>query len=106
LEGSDGGVDPMAFLASDGDATLVGVTRSGLIRCWYGGERARVEREARRALAVDGARQDDWALRRRRFEAAVDAEASGDWEVAAEHYEALGRTQDAARVRKQRGEGA
>jgi len=36
----------------------------------------------------------------------VDAEASGDWEVAAEHYEALGRTQDAARVRKQRGDGA
>lgn len=106
LEGSDGGVEPMAFLASDGEATLVGVTRSGLIRCWYGGERERVEREARRALAADGARQDDWALRRRRFEAAVEAEASGDWEVAAEHYDALGRTQDAARVRKQRGEGA
>ncbi len=106
LAGSVGGVDPVAFLASDGDMTLVGVTRNGLIRCWYGGERERVEREARRALVTEGARQEDWALRRRRFEAAVDAENSGDWEAAATHYEALGRSKDAQRVRKQGGQGA
>lgn len=100
FQGSEGGLDPIALVTSDGAETVHGVTREGLIRCWYGGERERVEREARRALVIEDAKQQDWALRRRRFEAAVEAEEQGDWEAAAQHYEALGRMDDVKRVRR------
>lgn len=96
--------EPVLLLDGDGTETLVGVTRDGLVRCWYGGERERIEREARRALVADGQRAADWAQRRRRFEAAVEAEERADWATAALHYEALGREDDAQRVRQRGGE--
>ena len=96
--------DPVLLLGGDGSETLTGVTREGLIRCWYGGERERIEREARRALVADGQRAADWAQRRRRFEAAVEAEERADWATAALHYEALGREEDVQRVRRRGGE--
>ena len=96
--------DPVLLLGGDGSETLTGVTREGLIRCWYGGERERIEREARRALVADGQRAADWAQRRRRFEAAVEAEERADWQTAALHYEALGREEDVQRVRRRGGE--
>jgi hypothetical protein len=92
--------DPVLLLAGDGDETLFGASRDGLIRSWYGGERERIEREARRALVADGRRAADWAQRRRRFDAAVEAEERADWSTAALHYEALGREEDAERVRR------
>ena len=96
--------DPVLLLDGDGAETLFGVTRDGLVRCWYGGERERIEREARRALVADGQRAADWAQRRRRFEAAVEAEERADWTTAALHYEALGREDDAERVRRRGGD--
>tara|TARA_B100001564_G_scaffold282107_1_gene244572 strand:+ start:49 stop:696 length:648 start_codon:yes stop_codon:yes gene_type:complete len=95
--------DPVLMIDGDGNETLFGATREGLVRCWYGGERERIEREARRALVADGQRAADWAQRRRRFDAAVEAEERGDWTTAATHYEALGRDEDVQRVRRHGG---
>ena len=96
--------DPVLVIDGDGDETLFGATRDGLVRCWYGGERERIEREARRALVADGQRAADWAQRRRRFDAAVEAEERGDWSTAGLHYEALGRDEDVQRVRRKGGD--
>ena len=77
------------------------VTRDGLVRCWYGGERERIEREARRALRPT-ANAADWAQRRRRFEAAVEAEERADWQTAALHYEALDARRTSTRAATRR----